>query len=67
MDEPPADNLVWYGAFFDLFGDFRGYVDQFLLNDLVADDYASVTYLQAFDVFAGDRCRQRTLLSTSNT
>lgn len=51
---PLADNLVWYGAFFDLFGDFRGYVDHFLLNDLVAVDYASVKFLKAFDDFAGD-------------
>ncbi len=40
--------------FFALFGDFRGYVDHFLLNDLVAADYAAVTFLAAFDDFAGD-------------
>jgi hypothetical protein len=51
---PLADNLVRYGAFFDLFGDFRGYVDHFLLNDLVAVDYSSVKFLKAFDYFAGD-------------
>ena len=51
---PLADNLVWYDAFFDLFGDFPGYVDHFLLNDLVDVDYASVNFLKAFDDFAGD-------------
>lgn len=51
---PLADNLVWYGDFFELFGDFRGYVDHFLLNDLVDVNYASVKFLKYFDDFAGD-------------
>jgi hypothetical protein len=51
---PLADDLAWYGAFFDLFGDFRGYVDHFLLNDLVDVDYASAKFLKPFDDFAGD-------------
>lgn len=31
---PLADVLARHSDFFDLFGDFRGYVDHFLLNDL---------------------------------
>lgn len=32
------------GWFFDLFGDFRGYVDFFLLKDLVSGDYSAVRF-----------------------
>ena len=51
---PPADVLASYGDFFDLFGDFGGYVDHFLLNDLVESGYASVRFFKEFDDFAGD-------------
>ncbi len=51
---PLAETLAWYGDFFDLFGDFGGYVDHFLLNDLVKDGYSSVRFYKEFDDFAGD-------------
>ena len=51
---PLAGVLARHRTFFDLFADFRGYVDHFLLNDLVAGDYASVKFLTAFVDFAGD-------------
>jgi len=50
---PLADVLARHGDFFELFEDFRGYVDHFLLNDLVGQDDASVKFLTAFDGFAG--------------
>lgn len=37
-----------------MFGDFGGYVDHFLLNDLVKDDYSSVRFYKEFADFAGD-------------
>jgi hypothetical protein len=48
---PLGDALAWYRNFFDLFGDFHGYVDHFLLNDLVAGDYASVRFWTDFADF----------------
>jgi hypothetical protein len=41
---PLADDILRYGSFFNLFGDFRGYVDYFLLQDLVAVDYTAVKF-----------------------
>ena len=51
---PLAETLTRYGAFFDLFRDFSGYVDHFLLNDLVNDGYSSVRFYKEFDDFADD-------------
>jgi hypothetical protein len=48
---PLDDTLKRYGGFFALFEDFRGYVDYFLLQDLVVDDYSAVTFLMPFDDF----------------
>lgn len=48
---PMSDTLERYKDFFDLFGDFRGYVDFFLLNDLVSENYSSVEFLLPFDGF----------------
>jgi hypothetical protein len=47
---PLANTLSRYADFFDLFGDFRGFVDFFLLDDLVADD-GSVRFFMPFDDF----------------
>lgn len=47
---PLYDTLLRYKNFFDLFGDFMGYVDFFLLNDLVDDDNNVKFYLH-FDGF----------------
>ena len=43
--------LARYSDFFDLFVDFRGYVDFFLLQDLVNDDYTAVRFFAPFDDF----------------
>ena len=51
---PLQEVLGPYADFFSFFGDFSGYVDHFLLNDLVTDGSASVRFLKEFDDFAGD-------------
>lgn len=45
---PLADTISRYSDFFALFGDFRGYVTFFLLDDLVADD-GRVKFFLPFD------------------
>jgi len=47
---PLADTLSRYANFFALFGDFRGYVNFFLLDDLVTNDF-SVKLFMPFDDF----------------
>lgn len=48
---PLAHVLNRYADFFDLFRDFQGYVDFFLLHDLVTDDCGAVTFFLPFDSF----------------
>jgi hypothetical protein len=48
---PLAPTLLRYAEFFELFQDFRGYVDFFLLQDLVSDDASSVEFLLPFTGF----------------
>lgn len=50
QSSPLAPTLSRYADFFALFGDFRGYVNFFLLEDLVTDD-CSVTFFMPFDDF----------------
>ncbi len=50
---PLSDVLTRYARFFDLFGDFRGYVEFFLLHDLVSSDFSAVTISAPFDDFSG--------------
>jgi hypothetical protein len=47
---PLADTISRYTDFFALFGDFRGYVSFFPLEEIVADDY-SVRFFMPFDDF----------------
>jgi len=54
LRSPLEEVLGRHRDFFQLFGDFHGYVDHFLLNDLVASDTGAVTFLKTFDDFAGD-------------
>lgn len=49
---PLADDLARYRAFFDLFSDFRGYVDFFFLQDLVEADYSAIRFWAPFSGFA---------------
>lgn len=48
---PLTDTLARYADFFDLFADFRGYVEFFLLQDLVTEDYAAVRFFTPFEGF----------------
>lgn len=48
---PLGDSLMRYHDFFALFGDFTGYVDFFLLQDLVSKDGETVKFFTAFDDF----------------
>lgn len=43
--------MARYCDFFALFEDFRGYVDFWLLQDLVDDNYSAVRYLMPFNEF----------------
>jgi hypothetical protein len=52
-DSPLSGVLGRYVKFFDLFQDFRGYVDFFLLQDLVATDGSAVRIAAPFDDFRG--------------
>jgi hypothetical protein len=50
-NNPLAEPLARYRDFFALFGDFKGYVDYFLLQDLVTDDCSSIRFFMPFDNF----------------
>ncbi|MFC7404815.1 DUF6994 family protein [Georgenia alba] len=50
-DNKLADVLQRYSDFFGLFGDFSGYVDFWLLQDLVEDDGATIRFFHHFDDF----------------
>ena len=46
-----GETLKRYEDFFNLFHDFRGYVEFFLLHDLVTDDFSAVKSFLPFDDF----------------
>lgn len=48
---PLGDVLARYRDFFAAFEDFRGYVDFWLLQDMVTDDYSAVRFFMPFDDF----------------
>lgn len=48
---PLAETLERYAAFFELFETFRGYVEFFLLQDLVSEDFSAVKFFAPFDDF----------------
>lgn len=50
-DNPLAAVFARYNNFFALFEDFRGYVDFWLLQDLVEDNYSAVRFFMPFDGF----------------
>ena len=49
---PLNEDLKRYKQFFDLFRDFKGYIDFFLLQDAVSDDYKSVKIARPFNGFS---------------
>lgn len=51
VDNPLNEVFLRYQKFFGLFGDFRGYVDFFLLQDLVTENYPQVKFYLPFDDF----------------
>lgn len=48
---PLTGTLARYADFFRLFCDFRGYVEFFLLQDLITEDYSAVQFFAPFDNF----------------
>jgi hypothetical protein len=48
---PLSDTLARYADFFRLFEDFRGYVEFFLLQDIVNDGFTAVRFFLPFDGF----------------
>jgi hypothetical protein len=50
-NSPLGVTLERYADFFSLFEDFRGYVEFFLLQDMVAQDFSSVKFFLPFDDF----------------
>ena len=48
---PLSDTLQIYSAFFNLFRDFQGYVEFFILQDLVAENYSSIKFYLPFNSF----------------
>lgn len=50
-DSPLYETLKRYSSFFDLFEDFKGYVDFFLLQDFISSDYSSSVVAPPFDNF----------------
>lgn len=65
-ESPLTSCPKWHADFFDLFGDFAGYVDFFLLNDLVSDR-VQVQFMTAFMTSRATRCRTRMCSSTWST
>ena len=50
---PLSGVLERYASFLELFRDFRGYVEFFLLQDLVSGDFSAVEISKPFDNFRG--------------
>jgi hypothetical protein len=48
---PLSEALARYSPFFELFRDFAGYVEFFLLNDLVTEDCSAVRFFIPFEGF----------------
>jgi hypothetical protein len=51
MSSPLHEVFLRYRDFFGLFGDFRGYVDFFLLQDLVTENYEQINFYLPFEDF----------------
>ena len=50
-NSPLSDTLVRYSQFFNLFDNFKGYVDFFLLQDLVEENYSAIKFWHPFNGF----------------
>lgn len=49
---PLSDTIKRYSSFFDMFLDFKGYCEFFILQDLVSTDYSNVKFFLPFAGFA---------------
>jgi hypothetical protein len=58
QESPLSDTLARYSDFFELFGSFKGYVDFFILQDLVLPDYSGVRFFMPFDNFVSSSVPQ---------
>jgi hypothetical protein len=54
QESPLGEVLSRYDDFFGLFGDFKGYVEFFLLQDIVSEDFSTVKFSVPFDDFGSD-------------
>ncbi len=52
-ESPLMEVLNRYGYFFSFFDNFEGYVDFFLLQDLVSEDYGEIKFYLPFQNFEG--------------
>jgi len=52
-DSPLEDTIKRYNSFFNLFLDFKGYCEFFLLQDLASTDFGSVRFFLPFSDFIG--------------
>ena len=48
---PLTDTFERYHTFFELFGNFRGYTEFFLLEDLVSDNFQKINFWHPFSSF----------------
>ena len=48
---PLSDTLERYSQFFNLFDNFKGYLDFFLLQDLVEENYLAIKFWHPFNGF----------------
>ena len=53
-ESPLANTFERYASYFKLFENFKGYVDFFLLQDMVNEDYSSINYWIPFSKFGLD-------------
>ena len=53
-ESPLANTFERYALYFKLFENFKGYVDFFLLQDMVNEDYSSINYWIPFSKFGLD-------------
>lgn len=49
LDSPLKNDLERYSKFFDLFSEFKGYVQFFLLDDLVNDSYTEIKFFSSIN------------------
>ncbi len=51
LTSPLSETLERYADFFRLFKDFRGYIEFFLLQDIVTNDFTAVKFFKLFEGF----------------